>query len=133
MNNLKQFADLPIRLTVGFHLIFGTQDNILSWERMIEFATFLEEYNFPFPLISAVLSVYAQFLAGVFFIIGWEVRMAGLVMIFNFLVAIFMVHMNDPYPAIYPALSMMAGALFLVFNGVGRLSIQKLLENRRKL
>lgn len=133
MNNLKQFADLPIRLIVGFHLIYGTQDNILSWKRMLEFAAFLDEYNFPYPLISAVLSAYAQFLAGILFIVGWNVKAAGLMMIFNFLVAIIMVHMNDPYPSIYPALSMLAGAIFLLLNGVGKVSVQHFVTKGNKL
>ena len=42
---MKKFADFPIRLAVGFHLIYGTQDNVFSWERMLEFRDFLEAFN----------------------------------------------------------------------------------------
>lgn len=123
MKNLKEYADLPIRLTVGFHLIYGTQDNIFSWERMLEFRDFLELFGAPLPLVSAVTSVYAQFICGILFILGWKLKIASIIMIFNFIVAILLVHLNDPYPNIYPAISMLAGAMFLVMHGGGKTSI----------
>ncbi|WP_421765184.1 DoxX family protein [Ekhidna sp.] len=125
---LKKYADLPIRLTVGFHLIYGTQDNIFSWDRMIEFRDFLDLFGMPFPLVSAVISVYAQFICGLLFIIGWQARIAGLIMIVNFIFAILLVHLNDPYPNIYPAISMLAGAAFIALNGVGYFSIDELIK-----
>ncbi|WP_424961249.1 DoxX family protein [Ekhidna sp.] len=130
MDNLKRFADLPIRLVVGFHLIYDTQDNVFSWGRMLEFRDFLDAFNMPFPLMSAITSVYAQFICGILFIVGWKVRLAGIVMIFNFIVAILLVHMNDPYPIIYPAISMLAGAAFLALNGVTKVSVEYWLQNK---
>lgn len=131
MNKLKQYADLPIRLTVGFHLIYGTQDNIFSWERMLEFRDFLEAFDAPMPLISAVVSVYAQFICGILFILGWKVRYAGAAMVFNFMVAILLVHLNDPYPNIYPAISMLAGAVYMMLNGSGFVSIDERLSQKK--
>ncbi len=130
MNKLKQYADVPIRLAVGFHLIYGTQDNVFSWERMLEFKDFLESFGAPWPLISAIVSVYAQFACGILFILGWKVRYAGAVMIINFLVAILLVHLNDPYPAIYPAISMLAGAIFMLFNGSGYVSLDQFTQKK---
>ena len=126
----KEYAAVFIRLIVGVHLIIGVQDNILSWERMLEFKDFLEHFGFPIPLLSAILSVYAQFICAVLFLIGWKVREAALVMIINFVVALLMVHLgNDPYPAMFPALVMLAGSLFLLFNGAGKLSIEERKNN----
>ncbi|SNT29392.1 putative oxidoreductase [Ekhidna lutea] len=124
MDKLKKYADLPIRLTVGFHLIYGTQDNVFSWDRMLEFRDFLEVFGAPFPLFSAIISVYAQFICGILFIIGWKVRIAGIIMIFNFIVAILLVHLKDPYPNIYPAISMLAGAIFMSLYGMGDFSLE---------
>lgn len=123
-SQLKSFADLPIRLVVGFHLIYGTQDNVFSWPRMLEFKEFLEAFGFPLPLYAAIASVYAQFFCGILFILGWKVRWAGLIMIINFLIAILVTHLNDPYPNVYPAISMLAGALFLTLNGAGKISLE---------
>lgn len=130
MNKLKQYADLPIRLAVGFHLIYGTQDNVFSWDRMLEFRDFLEVFGAPLPLVSAVVSVYAQFICGILFILGWKVRWAGMVMIFNFIVAILLVHLKDPYPNIYPAISMLAGSLFMFLNGTGSLSLDVVMNKK---
>ncbi len=35
----KAYGAIFIRLLLGFHLIYGVQDNVLSWERMLEFKT----------------------------------------------------------------------------------------------
>ncbi|WP_436515992.1 DoxX family protein [Ekhidna sp. To15] len=131
MNKLKQIADLPIRITVGFHLIYGTQDNVFSWDRMLEFRNFLEAFGAPLPLISAIISVYAQFICGILFILGWKVRYAGAIMTFNFIVAILLVHLTDPYPTIYPAISMLTGAIFMLLNGAGPVSLDYKLATKK--
>lgn len=123
LKGFNKYADLPIRLLVGIHLIIGTQDNVFSWERMHEFENFLQSYRMPLPLFSAVLSVYAQFIAGILFIIGWQVRVAAAVMIFNFIVAILLVHLGDSYAGMFPALVMLAGSLYLLMNGSGAISL----------
>lgn len=67
MNLPPKFAPygaLFIRLLFGFHLIYGTQDNVFSYERILEFKDFLKARGGPFPLVAAHVSVYAQFIAG---------------------------------------------------------------------
>ena len=54
-----------VRLVVGFILVYGTQDNVFSNERMIEFRDFLAARRVPLPLLAAHLSAYAQFVCGV--------------------------------------------------------------------
>jgi putative oxidoreductase len=51
-----------IRLVVGFHLVFGTQDNVFSYARMEEFAGFLQLRGVPYPLFSVFLSAYAIYM-----------------------------------------------------------------------
>ncbi len=123
---LNQFFDqyqvygaIFIRLLLGFHLIYGVQDNVLSWDRMLEFEAFLAQHGFPLSLFCAVVSVYAQLICGLLFILGAFVRAAALVMIFNFIVALMMVHLGDVYPSLFPALAMLLGSAFLLFNGAG--------------
>lgn len=122
------YGEIFIRLIIGFHLVYGTQDNVFSWERMIEFSEFLANFGFPLPLVSAIVSVYAQFICGIMFILGYQVRIAALVMVFNFAVAIIMVHLGDSYPGTFPAIMMLAGSLYLLFNGSKVLSIEKALS-----
>lgn len=117
------FAPLVLRIAVGAHLIHGTQDNLLSWARMLEFRDFLNAEGFPFPLACAITSVVAQFTAGVLYLIGWQVRPAAAVMLFNFAVAILAVHWGHPYPAVFPAWMMWAGSLALLLSGAGAWSL----------
>ena len=126
MTSLSRYAPygtLFIRLLVGFHLIYGTQDNIFSYERMLEFRDFLEERGVPVPLVAAHVSVYAQFIAGAFYIIGWQVRGAAFLMVLNFIAALLVAHVGDSYTAMFPALVMLFSSLFLLLNGAGKPSI----------
>jgi len=53
----REYGPLFVRLVVGARLIWGTQDNVFSWERMKEFAAFLQQHGVPYPTAGAVLSV----------------------------------------------------------------------------
>lgn len=80
----REHGVIFVRLIIGFHLFYGTADNVFSWERMLEFAKFLDSTGFPWPLPGAVISAWAQFLCGILYILGALVRPAALVMIINF-------------------------------------------------
>jgi putative oxidoreductase len=116
---------LILRLFVGIRLIYGVIDNILSWDRMLEFEGFLTKVGFPFPLLCAVVSVYAQFIAGVLYIIGWKIRYAALLMIFNFSVAWIMVDRFGSVEQMTPALSMLFCSVLFLFEGAGRIAAEK--------
>jgi putative oxidoreductase len=122
-----------LRLAVGIRLIQGTQDNVFSWERMVEFAAFLDAHGFPLPLVSAVVSAWAQFLCGICFVLGLGARPTGALMAVNFLVALGAVHLRagDDFLTTWPAAMMLAGALFLLCNGAGAYSLDRLLARRR--
>lgn len=125
VNKYKEYSPIFIRLIIGFHLIYGVVDNIVSWSRMKEFETFLKDYHFPIPLVCAIASVYLQCLCGICYILGFKTRMAALLMIINFLVAL-SVHTNDGYQDMFPALMMLSASLFLFVNGAGKPAIDNL-------
>ncbi len=134
LNDLERYspyAAVFIRLIVGFHLVYGTQDNVFSYARMEEFAEFLRVRGVPFPLFAAFLSAYAQFICGILFIIGAFVRYAAVVMIVNFIAALVIAHRGDTYPRMFPALMMLSAALFLLLHGAGRPSVDERLGKRR--
>ena len=124
----KNYAGVFIRLIIGFHLIYGTQDNVFSYARMGEFAEFLRLRGVPAPLFAAFLSVYAQFICGILFLVGAAVRYAALVMIINFIAALIIAHLGDTYTGMFPALMMLFAACFFMFNGAGRLSVDAALK-----
>lgn len=121
---------LALRLVVGGHPVLMTWDNVTSWSRMLEFRDFLAHHGFAFPLACAVLSVAGQFLGGLALLLGLHARLAGLVLAFNFVVAIAMVDAKAPYPAAFPALALAAGALCLALTGPGRLSLDAAFRGR---
>jgi putative oxidoreductase len=114
---------LILRVVIGGHLMVMTQDNVFSWGRMLEFRDFMAQFGFPFPLFCAVLSVIGQFGGGLALVLGLFTRFAGLVIAFNFVVAIWMVDSKQPYPGAFAALALVAAGLCLVFTGAGRYSL----------
>lgn len=132
LDRYREYGPLFIRLVVGFHLVYKSQDNVFSSARMHEFVVFLEAHGFPLPAFCAPLSVYAQFVCGLLFIVGAFARHAGAVMTFNFVVAYTMVHWGLPYPNNFEPLMMLAAGLFFLFHGAGRLSVDEWLARRAR-
>ncbi len=126
-----RFADfglLLLRVVTGVFLIYQSHDNVFSAARMDEFVKFLTQFGFAYPEILAPLSVYAQFLAGIGFILGVFTRWLGLITCFNFIVAVWMVHANDPVPGIWPAAILIFLGLYFGLRGSGRYGLDALLE-----
>lgn len=118
----REYGPLFIRLVVGFVLVYGTQDNVFSHERMLEFRDFLAARGVPYPLFAAHLSAYAQFVCGILFVAGLAVRPAAAVMVVNFVAALLIAHLDAPLDAARLALCMLFSSLFLLFHGAGKLS-----------
>jgi putative oxidoreductase len=119
----SELAAVVLRLFTAFVLVYGTQDNVFSHARMLEFRDFLQQNGFPYPLASAYLSAYAQFIAGILLALGLFTRAAGLVMVVNFVVALVMVHRRLPFPANIAPLAMLVNALFFAIAGAPAFSL----------
>ena len=130
---LTRFEDaalLALRLMVGAFLIYGVWDNIVSAERMAEFVGYLAKFGFPGPELMAPLSVWAQFLCGVAFILGLLTRWAGLICAFNFVVAIAMVDHHGGIRGSFPAAALVLIGLYLATHGPGWFSLDRFLQDR---
>lgn len=125
LDSNRSIGILLLRLFVGLRLIYGVIDNILSWDRMLEFEGFLNKVGFAIPLVCAVVSVYAQFIAGLLFILGWKIRYAALLMICNFSVAWVMVDRFGSVEQMTPALSMLFCSVLFLFVGAGKAALEK--------
>ena len=121
----KDIGILLLRIFIGVRLVYGVLDNMLHWERMIEFKDFLQQFHFPLPLVSAIVSVYAQLIAGILILIGWKIRWAAALMVINFLVAIFMVHRNQSFEEMTTPLAMLFSNLLFFFTGAGKYSVDR--------
>ncbi len=130
------FARLLLRVYLGGFLIWGVWDNIVSAERMTEFAGFLTAINCPMPAIAAPVSVWAQFVVGLLLIPGLLTRWAGLLLAVNFLVAVGLISQSTGiFPDVArelfgPMMCVLAG-LLLATHGAGRWSLDALLDRRR--
>jgi putative oxidoreductase len=116
-------AVLVLRLFLSTVLVYGVLDNIVSPARMAEFERFLAHHHFPLPAVAARLSVYAQLVAGVLLGLGLFTRAAALLMVFNFLVALGMVHWGLPFAENIAPLAMLTGCISVALSGPGRYSL----------
>jgi putative oxidoreductase len=114
----------------GAFLVWQSHDNVLSAERMDEFVKFLTQFRFPLPELMAPLCVYAQFLCGLAFILGFLTRWSGLITAFVFVVAVWMVHWPQDFPGWWPALILIFLGLLFATRGAGRYSLDRLIERR---
>ncbi|WP_018478944.1 DoxX family protein [Pontibacter roseus] len=128
----KTYGVVFLRLAMGVFLIYGVQDNIFNWERMLEFRDFLQLHGVPYPLVAAHLSAYTQFIIGLMLLLGWGVRLAGVLLIINFTAALLIVHIGDAFPQYYPAAELLFAGFFYLFNGAGPLSVDSFLAHRQE-
>lgn len=130
---LERFADfglLLLRLATGAFLIYQSHDNLLSAERMAEFAAFMRQFGFPRPDLLAPFAIFWQVAAGIGFILGLFTRWLGLVTAIQFAVAVWMVHWNDPIPGIWPAAILALLGLYFAFRGSGRFGLDAMFERK---
>jgi putative oxidoreductase len=74
------------------------------------------------------VSVAAQFVSGLLFLVGAFVRWAALLMVVNFVVAIATVHLSLPLREALDPAAMLASAMSLLWSGAGRPSIDAWLD-----
>jgi putative oxidoreductase len=121
---------LALRCVTGAFLIYQSHDNIFSAERMDEFVKFMVQFNFVYPELMAPLSVWWQFIAGIGFVLGFLTRWLGLITVFNFAVAVWMVHWPQDFPGWWPALILVfLGGLFAT-QGPGRYALDAVIARR---
>jgi putative oxidoreductase len=126
----SEYGALFIRVAVAARLIYGTEDNVFSHERMLEFERFLAAHGTPWPAVAAPVSVYVQFICGFLFLIGLGTRPAGALIAINFVAALAIAHRSTGFLETWPALMMLAAGLFFLFNGPGRPSFDDWIERR---
>ena len=127
----KELTAFLLRVLLGARLVWGTQDNIFSGERMEEFAGFLAANGFPWPMPGAVLSAWVQFVCGLLLIVGAFTRWASALLVLNFIAALLIAHRSDTFEGMFPALVMLFGGLYFLAHGAGRPSVDAILEKRR--
>ena len=131
LDERRDWGTVFIRALFGFWLVYGTHDNVFDQGRMVEFQEFIAKNGFPYAVIGAYVSAYAQFLCGILYLLGAATRLAAAVMIVNFLFALGIAHRDTPLAADLPPLGMLAAALCLLFQGAGPFSVDRWWAARR--
>ena len=96
------------------------------------FVAGVEEMGFPAPMLFAWLAGLSEFGGGLLVAIGLLTRPAAFFVLFTMLVAAFVRGAGDPFTDIEKALLFGVIALFLLFAGAGRYSVDALVRGRGK-
>ncbi|HKS27111.1 MAG TPA: DoxX family protein [Pyrinomonadaceae bacterium] len=132
LDRYRDYAALFLRLMVGPFIIWGVQDNVLSWEQMLEFRDFLAERGVPSPLLAAHVSVYTQLICGISILLGAFVRLTSIAFIINFIAALLIAHRGDSFRGMFPALMMLSVGFFFLLHGAGKVSVDEWLGKRKR-
>jgi len=132
LKGLHRFSDaglLLLRLLTGVFLIYGAIDNVVSAERMEEFAAFLSSNNFPVPGIMAPISVYVQLICGAALMLGLLTRWTGIVIAMHFVIALVMVHWPQDFRGWWPAIVLVGIGLQYSLTGAGAISVDSMIAH----
>lgn len=121
---------LLIRLLVGGFLIVSAAPYGFQTGKLAEFAAFMSKHGFVAAHLLAPLSVWAMLLASLALIAGLATGWAGLVVAFNFVVAIAMVDRFQGIDGSFPSASLVAMGLLLAAAGPGRYALDALVAKR---
>jgi len=126
LDHRKDIGILLLRIFIGIRLFYGVIDNIVNWERMIEFSGFLQSQGLPMPIFAAILSAYTQFIGSLCIFFGYRIRLASFVLVINFIVAVIVhIRLNDSFEAMTPPLAMLVSCLTFIFTGPGKYAVSK--------
>lgn len=138
--SLAAYAPLPLRLVLGFGLLYHGVPKVFTASGNEMFRGMLQQNGIPAPGLMSYAVGLAEVLSAVALILGVLVAVASGLMIVNMLVAMFTVHLPNGFsfinitgmgpsgpqfgmPGIEVNLLYIAGFLALAFGGPGALSI----------
>jgi len=104
----------------GYHKLFGLGP--------VKTAQYFDSVGIPLSSIAAYVSGSAELFGGVMVGIGLLTRQASLFLIIDMLVAIFVAHRADVYPAQEHAIQMAILSLATLFSGSGRWSLENVVR-----
>jgi len=127
----KDLASLILRLTFGGTMLFGH-----GWSK---FMKFIGERPIKWadplglgPEVSLALASFAEVFCAGALIIGLFTRLASIPLIVTMLVAIFIVHINDPFAKIEFPLMYLVAYLAILLLGSGKFSLDYLIRKKKK-
>ena len=136
-NGLSQWTLALLRVVLGVIFAYHGYLKLFVAGGLPGTAAFFAQVGIPMANVSAVVVAFAEFVGGLFLIFGVVTRWTTLVLIFEMLVAFFMVHWKNGllvskggYEFV---IVLLAGLVVLLVNGAGALSLGKKLFKSRSL
>tara|TARA_B100001175_G_scaffold91908_1_gene77680 strand:- start:2605 stop:3126 length:522 start_codon:yes stop_codon:yes gene_type:complete len=125
MNNISL---LLLRLVFAGSMLYG--HGLSKWKKLFEGVFFDGSLNFANPigigeLPTLILAVFSEFLAPIFIIFGFKTRFFSFFPAATMFVAVFIVHLGDPFGKIEKALLFLCVFVILMMTGPGKYSIDK--------
>lgn len=141
MNQIKQFffstledtplADLGLLiLRVGTGLSMALGHGMGKVPVSEGFVEGVSKMGFIMPVFFAWAAALSELLGGIFVALGFATRPSALFISFTMFVAAFIRHAEDPYGRKEKAILFALIAIFLIFKGAGKYSIDDIIYNR---
>lgn len=121
---------LFLRVSIGIFMAAGH-----GWGKMVNYGSMSSSFADPIGLgsaLSLLLAVFAEVFCSIAVIIGLATRAAVIPLIITMLVAVFIVHANDPWMKQEFGLIYLIGYITLLLTGPGRYSVDSLLFGSRR-
>ena len=94
------------------------------------FVGFVEGLGFPAPDFFAWSAGLSEYVGGLLIALGFMTRVSGFFLLQTMLVAVFIVHLDDPFKKMEVGLLYATVSLTLVATGAGRFSLDRLISGR---
>jgi putative oxidoreductase len=112
---------LMMRLGFGFFMLYGH-----GWGKLMKVLSGNFEFGDPLGIgvaPSLILAAFAESICAFLLIIGYKTKWATIPLIITMLVALFFVHLSDPFGRQEKILLYLAGYIAILFTGPGKLSL----------
>ncbi|MBI2542049.1 DoxX family protein [Candidatus Woesearchaeota archaeon] len=133
-NSLSRWTLALLRIVLGIIFMYHGYLKLFVAGALPGTAQFFASVGIPIANVSAVIVAFAEFFGGLFLIFGVITKWTTLVLIFQMLVAFFMVHLKNGLLVSnggYEFVLLILVALFVVLvNGAGALSFGKLFKSK---
>lgn len=124
------YALLVLRIGVGLLMLTHGLDKLNTLMGS-------ESITFPDPIgvgatASLALTVFAELVCSVFLFLGFATRFAAIPLLITMLVAVFIIHAEDPFNKMELPLLYATIYLVMVFTGAGKISIDRLIYKKKR-
>jgi putative oxidoreductase len=127
MKRFIPYAPIFFRIVFALYLYTAIKFKAYELSAVESFSKHLADLKFPFPYAFAFVGTWMVLIAYVLLIIGWKARWAAVAVAVYFGVALFLYHIPNGHGAskMMPALGPLVMALFILFNGSGKPSVDE--------